>query len=67
MAEPRPLDTPATPNPTRDELLEQHAQARRRRNAAPLGSHDWAQASEEVGRIEVEIARRERAMDPPKG
>jgi hypothetical protein len=54
------------PAPTRDSLLSRHAEARRRRNAAPLGSHEWAQAVAEVGRIEVEIARIERAMDPPR-
>ena len=51
---------------TREALLEQHADARRRRNAAELGGHEWEQASAEVGRIEVEIARIERAMDPPR-
>jgi hypothetical protein len=71
MAEQR--DTPSTssaadslPAPTRDSLLSRHADARRRRNAAPLGSHEWEQASADVGRIEVEIARMERAMDPPR-
>ncbi len=52
--------------PTREQLLVQHAEARRRRNTAPLGSEEWAEASAEVGRIEVEIARVERAMDPPR-
>ncbi len=51
---------------TREALLEQHAAARRRRNAAALGSHEWEQASADVGRIEIEIARLERAMDPPR-
>jgi hypothetical protein len=51
---------------TREALLEQHAAARARRNAAALGSHEWEQASGEVGRIEIEIARIERAMDPPR-
>ena len=37
-----------------------------RRNAAALGGHEWEQASAEVGRIEIEIARIERAMDPPR-
>ena len=37
-----------------------------RRNAAVGGSHDWETAQAEVGRIEVEIARIERAMDPPQ-
>lgn len=51
---------------TREELLVLHKQARARRNAAVGGSHDWEQAQAEVGRIEVEIARIERAMDPPR-
>jgi hypothetical protein len=51
---------------TREALLVQHAEARRLRNAAELGGHEWEQASAEVGRIEVEIARIERAMDPPR-
>ena len=51
---------------TREALLAQHAEARRRRNAALLGSPEWEAASHEVGRIEIEIARTERAMDPPR-
>lgn len=60
--------TTAAPRPaeTRDQLLARHAEARRQRNAAPLGSEAWAEASNEVGRIEIEIARIERAMDPPR-
>ena len=54
------------PAETREQLLAQHAAARARRNAARLGSHEWEQASADVGRIEVEIARIERAMDPPR-
>lgn len=50
---------------TRSELLVLHRAARGRRNAAALGSGAWAEASMEVERIEVEIARLERAMDPP--
>jgi hypothetical protein len=61
---PRAGDT--APDLTRDELLALHAVARQRRNAAPLGSHEWEAATREVGRIEVEIARVERAMDPPR-
>jgi hypothetical protein len=56
----------ATPPTTREQLLVQHAEARARRNAAPLGSHAWEVATADVGRIEVEIARIERAMDPPR-
>ena len=51
---------------TRDELLVLHREARRRRMAAEPGSHEWEQASAEVGRIEVEIARVEREMTPPR-
>ena len=62
-----PATAPADPLPgTRQELLTVHKAARDRRNAATLGSHEWEQASAEVGRIEVEIARIERAMDPPR-
>jgi hypothetical protein len=53
------------PATTREELLVLHLDARRRRNAAEPGSHEWEQASIDVGRIEVEIARIERAMEPP--
>jgi len=56
----------AAPATTREELLKQHAVARARRNAAVGGSHEWEQASDEVGRIEIEIARIEREMDPPR-
>jgi len=55
-----------SPAATREQLLVQHAEARARRNAAQLGSDEWADASADVGRIEVEIARIERAMDPPR-
>jgi hypothetical protein len=51
---------------TRDALLVLHREARARRNAAVGGSHEWEQAQAEVARIEVEIARLERAMDPPR-
>jgi hypothetical protein len=50
---------------TREELLVQHKDARRRRNTAEPGGHEWEQASADVGRIEIEIARIERAMEPP--
>ncbi|HXG40761.1 MAG TPA: hypothetical protein VNJ28_07435, partial [Candidatus Limnocylindrales bacterium] len=51
---------------SREELLVRHAEARRRRNAAPLGSEEYRAAAEEVARIEVEIARLERSLDPPR-
>jgi hypothetical protein len=50
---------------SRDELMVQHAEARQRRMAAPGGSPAWEQASLDVARIEIEIARIEREMDPP--
>jgi hypothetical protein len=56
----------SAPASTREALLVEHKAARDRRNAAELGSAAWEQASGEVERIEVEIARLERAMDPPR-
>jgi hypothetical protein len=50
----------------REELLEEHAEARRRRDAAELGGDEYKAALAELERIEVEIARVERAMDPPR-
>ena len=50
---------------SRTELLALHREARRRRDRAPLDSEERAQAMIEIGRIEVEIARIERAMTPP--
>ena len=59
-------NTDQTPLPqTRDELLALHAETRKRRNAAPHGSEAHAAAIDLIGRIEVEVARIERAMDPP--
>ncbi len=52
---------------TRDELLALHREARRRRNQAAHGSGEHVAAIDLLGRIEVEIARIERAMDPPLG
>ncbi len=51
---------------TREQLLIQWQDARRRRHAAELGSEAFREASEEIARIEIEIARTERAMDPPQ-
>lgn len=50
---------------TRAELLALHRELRHRRDAAPLGSRERAEAMAELGRVEVEVARIERAMDPP--
>ena len=51
---------------TREELMAQHAEARKRRYEAVGGSHEWERASMDVSLIEVEIARIERAMTPPR-
>ncbi len=50
---------------TRDELLALHRETRRRRNAAAHNSPEHVAAIDLLGRIEVEVARIERAMDPP--
>jgi len=50
---------------TREGLLALHAETRKRRNAAPWGSEEHKEAIDLIGKIEVEIARLERAMDPP--
>lgn len=51
---------------TREELLVRHADARRRRAAAALGSDAFREAVDEIGRIEVRIAAIEREMVPPR-
>ena len=59
-------DHDQTPLPTtRAELMALHRETRARRNKAPHGSHEHAAAIDLIGRIEIEIARIERAMDPP--
>jgi hypothetical protein len=50
---------------TRVELLDLHRETRARRNAASHGSSEHVEAIELIGRIEIEIARIERAVDPP--
>jgi hypothetical protein len=68
MAHHESAPTADTPLPqTREELTALHAATRRRRNAAAHGSPDHVAAIDLLGRIEVEIARIERAMDPPLG
>jgi hypothetical protein len=47
--------------------MDLHRETRARRNAAPHGSGEHVAAIDLIGRIEVEIARIERAMDPPVG
>jgi hypothetical protein len=50
---------------SRLELLDLHRETRERRNAASHGSSEHVEAIELIGRIEIEIARIERAVDPP--
>ena len=64
MAKPKPTE-PALPQ-TRDALLDLHRETRRRRNAAAHGSDEHKAAIDLIGRIEVEVARIEREMDPPR-
>jgi hypothetical protein len=45
--------------------MAQWREARRRREAAEPGSEEYIKASEDLARIEVEIARVERAANPP--
>ena len=52
---------------TREELLNLHAAARRRRADASLGSKEHRAAVDELGRIEIRIADVERSMTPPRG
>jgi hypothetical protein len=74
MAKPRqskpaaaaPPPAPALPQ-TREALLELHRETRARRNSAAHGSAEHRAAIDLIGRIEVEVARIERAMDPPRG
>jgi hypothetical protein len=57
-------DQPSTADyqATRDELMAQWREARRRRDAAPLGGDDFRAAAEEIARIEVAIARLDRTQ-----
>jgi hypothetical protein len=52
---------------TREELLALHRETRAQRNRAAHGSPEHVEAIDLLGRIEVEVARIERAMDPPLG
>ena len=63
--DPAPTHDPAPLPQTRDELLALHRETRRRRNAAAHGSSEHVAAIALLERIEVEVARIERAMDPP--
>ena len=61
---PRKSDSKPLPN-DRAALLALHRAARRRGDKAPLQSRARAEAAFELERIEVHVARVERAMDPP--
>ena len=63
--DPAPTQDPTPLPQSRDELLVLHRETRRRRNAAAHGSPEHVAAIALLGRIEVEVARLERAMDPP--
>jgi hypothetical protein len=49
----------------RASLLALHRELRRQRDAAQLLSDERAEAVIELSRVEVEVARIERALDPP--
>lgn len=51
--------TESDPTPDRAALMARHQAARARRDAAPLGSDEFRDAAEEIGRIEVAIAKLE--------
>jgi hypothetical protein len=60
------MNADAKPLPEdRDSLMKLHREARRRRDAAPLMSEARAEAAFDIERIEIQVARIERAMDPP--
>ena len=59
------VSTPDLPG-FREELLALHAEERRRRAQAELGSPEYKAAVERLAAIEIQIARVERAMDPPR-
>lgn len=61
MREPGDVTTGTDVARSRAQLMERHAQARARRDAAPLGSEEFRSAAEEVARIEIAIA----AMEEP--
>jgi hypothetical protein len=64
-------DAPKTADPTlpsdRISLLELHQELRHRRDALPLLSEERAETVIEIARVEVQVARIERATDPPLG
>src|SRR6476660_8132033 len=49
----------------RDKLIALHAEARRRRASAALGSEAYRAAMDELSRIEIRIADVDRSANPP--
>ena len=49
----------------RDSLLALHQDLRHRRDSLPLLSEERAEVVIELARVEVQVARIERAVDPP--
>ena len=49
----------------RESLLALHRDLRHRRDSLPLLSEERAEVVIELARVEVQVARIERAMDPP--
>lgn len=66
----RPAPAAAQPAPTsvedhaarREQLLAQWQEQRRRRDGSPLGGEEFRAAAEEIGRLEIEIARLDRSV-----
>ena len=65
QADPRTPDAPLPKD--RAKLLELHRELRHRRDSLPLLSEERAETVIELARVEVQVARIERAMDPPLG
>ena len=63
----QPAKVDASLPATREALMALHAEARARRNAAPLDSPAFRAAVIDLERIEVRVAAIERAQDPPLG
>src|SRR6186997_2618664 len=51
----------------REKLIALHAEARRRRATAALGSEAYRAAVDELSRIEIRIADVDRSANPPRG
>jgi hypothetical protein len=58
------MNGPYDPGRSRADLMVRHVQARRRRDAAPLGSAEYRAACEEIASVEVAIAALEEPRAP---